>query len=456
MTYTPTDTDNDGVVDVPVNNDSVVTEVLNDNIYPASTFATGGSGTDTDPYIDGIQEAFDKANSDGRRIVRVEIDGEFDLTSQVNPSAFYHWEIVGTGNFNYIKGPGTSPAFLVDKEVHSPQFRNFRALNEGGQNPFVKFDVGGIGNFVEPWFSWIEFDRNWRAIQIDVDGTDDAGLLEVSNCWFHLGDSNEPGDYYVYQSSTNGGEFRQVNIENCTFWLGTGNTSDDLQGGVNLENVALHVAFKDNILRNVGTKAVLKATNTDGAADQPDATIQGNAADSGSAATADHNERMFEFGNGGVISIRDNIVRGGSDSCLGFVDIAACKRYEIGGNVITDGVFSGDVLNIDNASVTNAADIGYQGVVSSRSFNSWFTNLKARPIHVIASFSASSDGTVANVLMDVADSESTRTTDAFRGNMDNNAIRSVQGVVPPNHSYQIRAFGDTGTYSIDTWRELEI
>jgi hypothetical protein len=457
MTYDNTDSDADSVVDADVDNTALnaeyaSTKQLNDNIYPASEYATNGSGTDSDPYTDGIQAAFDQAAADGRRIVRVEIDGEFDLSSQVNPPAFYSWEVVGTGNFNFIKGTGTEPVFQVDNEVHSPRFHNFRARNIGGQSPFVRFDVEGIGNFVEPWFSWIEFDRNWRAIEVVQGSTTNAGLMELQNCWFHYGLQGESGNYYIKQTSS-GAQFGGVSAKGCRFWLDGSETADGFQGGIDLENAFLEIELRDCRAVDAGSGAWLKATNTDSTANQPDAEIKDNYIKCGTTDTADHAERLFVFNNGGYINISGNTVRGSVDKALGFATITDALRYEIDDNPVSPNVFSGDALNIDNSAIGEINQVGYEGVAGSRSFNTWYRNDDPTDKYVKVTVQASADGTTVNAILDVSFDQSNDVTDQVRRTIDTNETDTLGATVPANFDYQVRAFGDTGTYDILAWRE---
>jgi len=57
--------------------------------YKAAEFSTTGSGTESDPYTDGIQEAFDQAASDGLDTVRIDVSGVVDRSGKgpVNPPA---------------------------------------------------------------------------------------------------------------------------------------------------------------------------------------------------------------------------------------------------------------------------------------------------------------------------------------------------------------------------------
>jgi len=255
MTYDNIDSNSDGVIDAPVDNDSVSTDHsqpdrVATHTYQASEFATAGSGTLQDPYMDGIQAAFDQAAADGVEIAKIDVSGVFDLANAgtVTPPSIQHFEVVGTGNFNYIYAPAGEPAFLINNLTRSPYFRGFRANGEG-QAPFIRFDMGGMQTYGEGWFDRVEWDQVWRAVEIDTSDAS-AGLFSFSNNWFHTGDPNTNGDYYIRQIGSN--DINDIRVENSRFWHDASETADGFQGGLRVDNGANRIVWQGNVHNNAG------------------------------------------------------------------------------------------------------------------------------------------------------------------------------------------------------------
>lgn len=91
---------------------------------------------------------------------------------------------------------------------------------------------------------------------------------------------------------------------------------------------------------------------------------------------------------------------------------------------------------------------------SNRSLDTWQQAPSDRDIEFVITVEASSSATIS-LAVDISTIQSPNSAAEYRETVDSNArVTSGAYRVPAGQYYQVRAFGDTGSYSLRSWSEL--
>jgi len=133
MTYDNTDNNDDGTVEADIDNQSVSTEQLNTRIRFVDQYATAGSGTSSDPWVNGFNAAMNSVPNDELPVL-IAPPGEYEITETIelkqgirsrstlsfSGGEFSKWvipPIVGCGKFStslYLADSADTDMFELD------------------------------------------------------------------------------------------------------------------------------------------------------------------------------------------------------------------------------------------------------------------------------------------------------------------------------------------------------